>query len=77
MQPEGYRRRLDIEPLTDVALKSTDVQAGILVVERQFGYLDVHSRSTGGGGVGGRRCARRAGEPRLRTPCARRSSPPS
>jgi ethanolamine utilization microcompartment shell protein EutS len=37
---------LDIEPLTDVALKSTDVQAGILVVERQFGYLETHSRST-------------------------------
>ena len=37
---------LDIEPLTDVALKSTEVQAGILVVERQFGYLEVHSRST-------------------------------
>src|ERR687894_65142 len=37
---------LDIEPLTDVALKHTDVQAGILVVERQFGYLEIHSRST-------------------------------
>src|SRR4051812_44316872 len=37
---------LDIEPLTDVALKHTDVQAGILVVERQFGYLELHSRST-------------------------------
>jgi len=37
---------LDIEPLTDVALKSTEVQAGILVVERQFGYLELHSRST-------------------------------
>jgi len=37
---------LDIEPLTDVALKNTDVQAGILVVERQFGYLELHSRST-------------------------------
>jgi hypothetical protein len=37
---------LDIEPLTDVALKSTAVQAGILVVERQFGYLEIHSRST-------------------------------
>jgi ethanolamine utilization microcompartment shell protein EutS len=37
---------LDIEPLTDVALKSTDVQAGILIVERQFGYLEIHSRST-------------------------------
>ena len=37
---------LDIEPLTDIALKSTDVQAGILIVERQFGYLEIHSRST-------------------------------
>ena len=37
---------LDIEPLTDVALKNTDVHAGILVVERQFGYLEIHSRST-------------------------------
>jgi ethanolamine utilization microcompartment shell protein EutS len=37
---------LDIEPLTDVALKHTEVQAGILVVERQFGYLEIHSRST-------------------------------
>ena len=37
---------LDIEPLTDVALKSTEVQAGILVVERQFGYLEFHARST-------------------------------
>src|SRR3954449_637605 len=37
---------IDIEPLTDVALKHTEVQAGILVVERQFGYLEIHSRST-------------------------------
>jgi ethanolamine utilization microcompartment shell protein EutS len=37
---------LDIEPLTDVALKHTDLQAGILVVERQFGYLEFHARST-------------------------------
>jgi len=37
---------LDIEPLTDVALKHSDVQAGILVVERQYGYLEFHSRST-------------------------------
>ncbi|TAM09905.1 MAG: BMC domain-containing protein [Nevskiaceae bacterium] len=36
---------LDIEPLTDVALKHTEVGAGILVVERQFGYLEFHSRS--------------------------------
>src|SRR5215210_2820719 len=37
---------LDIEALTDVALKHTEVQAGILVVERQYGYLEIHSRST-------------------------------
>ena len=37
---------LDIEGLTDVALKETEVKAGILVVERQFGYLEFHSRST-------------------------------
>ncbi|HLA01653.1 MAG TPA: hypothetical protein VJ019_02735, partial [Aestuariivirga sp.] len=34
---------LDIEALTDVALKSAPVQGGILVVERQFGYLEFHS----------------------------------
>jgi ethanolamine utilization microcompartment shell protein EutS len=37
---------LDIEPLTDVALKAAEVQAGILVVERQFGYLEIHARSS-------------------------------
>jgi hypothetical protein len=36
---------LDIEPLTDVALKHTEVKGGVLVVERQFGYLEFHSRS--------------------------------
>src|SRR6201991_805338 len=33
---------LDIEGITDVALKHADVKAGILVVERQFGYLEFH-----------------------------------
>jgi len=37
---------LDVEALTDVALKDAEVQAGILVVERQFGYLEFHGRST-------------------------------
>ena len=37
---------LDIEGLTDIALKSSDVQAGILMVERQYGYLEFHARST-------------------------------
>lgn len=36
---------LDIEPLTDVALKHADVDAGILVVERQFGYLEIHGQT--------------------------------
>lgn len=35
---------LDIEALTDVALKAAEVQGGILVVERQFGYLEIHAR---------------------------------
>lgn len=33
---------LDIEALTDVALKHAGVSAGLLVVERQYGYLMVH-----------------------------------
>ncbi len=37
---------LDIEALTDIAVKHADVRAGILVVERQFGYLEFHSRDT-------------------------------
>jgi ethanolamine utilization microcompartment shell protein EutS len=37
---------LDIEALTDVVLKSADVRAGLLVVERQFGTLQFHSHST-------------------------------
>ncbi len=36
---------LDIEALTDVALKHDRVEAGILFVERQFGYLEMHSQS--------------------------------
>jgi ethanolamine utilization microcompartment shell protein EutS len=37
---------LEIEGITDIAMKHVDVQPGILVVERQFGYLEIHSRST-------------------------------
>ena len=37
---------LDIEALTDIAVKHTGVRAGILVVERQFGYLEFHSHDT-------------------------------
>jgi len=37
---------LEINSLTDVALKHAEVSAGILVVERQYGYLEIHSKST-------------------------------
>jgi hypothetical protein len=40
--------RDDIEALTDIALKEADVQGGILVVERQFGYLEIPPRHRGG-----------------------------
>ena len=37
---------LDIEPLIDVALKSAEVSAGILIVERQYGYLEMHGKTS-------------------------------
>lgn len=44
---------LHIEGITDVALKNVDVEPGILVVERQFGYLEFHSENTGEVRAGG------------------------
>ena len=35
---------LDVEAITDIALKSANVQGGVLIVERQFGYLEIHAR---------------------------------
>ena len=68
---------LDIEPLTDVALKHTEVQAGMLVVERQFGYLEFHVALDGGrAGRRARRCSTRSA-PRRRTRPSRRCSPRS
>lgn len=37
---------LDIEPITDIALKHSGVGAGILMVERQFGYLELHGQTS-------------------------------
>jgi hypothetical protein len=37
---------LEIETITDVAVKTVDVKPGLLVVERQYGYLELHSAST-------------------------------
>ena len=37
---------LEIENITDVAVKNVDVKPGLLVVERQYGYLEVHSSAT-------------------------------
>lgn len=36
---------IEINRVTDVALKATDVQPAVQVVERLFGLLEVHSRS--------------------------------
>ncbi len=36
---------LAVEGLLDIAMKKVDVRPGILVVERHFGYLELHSRS--------------------------------
>ncbi len=36
---------IEINRVTDVALKTTDVQPAVQVVERLFGLLEVHSRS--------------------------------
>ncbi|MCX2713070.1 BMC domain-containing protein [Mycolicibacterium sp. J2] len=36
---------LDIEGVTDIALKHAEVKPGILVVERQFGYLEFHGET--------------------------------
>ncbi|QPC42501.1 BMC domain-containing protein [Kaustia mangrovi] len=37
---------LEIENITDIAVKAVDVKPGLLVVERQYGYLEIHSKST-------------------------------
>ena len=44
--PGGSLHGLDIEAITDIAIKNVDVQPGLLVVERQYGYLEFHSHST-------------------------------
>lgn len=38
---------MDIMRLTDVALKSTDVQPGMMIIERMYGMLEIHSESQG------------------------------
>ena len=45
LRSSKWPRGLEIEALTDMALKQTEVKAGILIVERQYGYLEFHSRS--------------------------------
>lgn len=49
---------IEINRLTDIALKATDVTPGIQIVERLFGMLEVHSYSQGD--------ARQAGDAILR-----------
>ncbi|NOR87798.1 MAG: hypothetical protein GQ527_09330, partial [Bacteroidales bacterium] len=38
---------IEINTLTDVALKTTDVKPGMQIVERAFGMLEVHSDDQG------------------------------
>lgn len=38
---------MDINRVTDIALKTTDVQPGMLIVERAFGLLEFHSFDQG------------------------------
>jgi len=38
---------IEINTLTDVALKATDVTPGMMIVERAFGMLEVHSSNQG------------------------------
>jgi hypothetical protein len=37
---------LEIENIADIAVKNVDVKPGLLVVERQYGYLELHAHST-------------------------------
>ncbi len=36
---------IEISRLTDIALKATEVRPGIQIVERLFGFLELHSHS--------------------------------
>jgi ethanolamine utilization microcompartment shell protein EutS len=38
---------MDIMRVTDVALKSTDVKPGMMIIERLYGMLELHSESQG------------------------------
>jgi ethanolamine utilization microcompartment shell protein EutS len=38
---------MDIMRVTDVALKSTDVRPGMMIIERLYGMLELHSESQG------------------------------
>ena len=44
---------IEINTLTDVALKATDVTPGMMIVERAFGMLEVHSSNQGDTRVAG------------------------
>ena len=49
---------IEINRLTDVALKATQVRPGMQIVERYYGLLEVHSKSPGRDARG------RSGDPR-------------
>jgi hypothetical protein len=40
---------IEINRLTDIALKTTSVKPGMPIIERQYGMLEIHSPSRDGG----------------------------
>ena len=50
---------IEINRVTDIAVKATDVRPGMQVVERLYGMLEVHSRLAGRRPPGRRRHPRR------------------
>ena len=65
---------LEIENLTDIAVKTVDVKPGLLVVERQYGYLELHSKSTASVKAAGEALLDHLGACEA-TRCGRRCSP--
>ncbi len=53
---------IEINTLTDIALKATNVTPGMQIVERAFGLLEVHSDSQGDARMAGEAVLKAIGE---------------
>ena len=53
---------IEINRLTDIALKATDVTPGLQVVERSFGMLEFHSDSQGDARMAGEAVLKELGQ---------------